>query len=36
MLHILYSTEAGENLHDIFSYTAAKWGIEQARNIIPS
>lgn len=31
MPHILYSTEAEENLHDIFTYTADKWGIEQAR-----
>lgn len=31
MRHIYYSLEAHENLYDIFSYTADKWGIEQAK-----
>ena len=31
MRHISYTLEAHENLHEIFSYTADKWGIVQAK-----
>ena len=32
MRYIIYTSEAHENLHEIFLYTADKWGIEQAKN----